>query len=166
MSKIALFPGSFDPFTNGHLNTVKRASVLFEQVIIGIFINTSKTSLFTPQEKKVMVEAAILQAGLSNVKVILQEPKLSVELARDLGAGFLVRGIRNVKDYEYERDIQQLNNDLAAEIETVFFFSDPKFSHTSSSMIKEIFHFGGDISPYVPQEVLKQMKAKRQNNEI
>jgi len=163
MSKIALFPGSFDPFTKGHLNTVERASALFDQVIIGVFINTTKVSYFTPEEKKAMIENCT--AHLSNIKVITQEPKLTVELAKDLGAKFLVRGIRNGKDYEYERDIQRLNNDLAPEIETVFFLSAATLEHTSSSMIKEIFHFGGDISAYIPENVLEKMLEKRAENE-
>ncbi|SJZ84575.1 Phosphopantetheine adenylyltransferase [Pilibacter termitis] len=158
--KIALFPGSFDPFTNGHLATVKRASKLFDEVIIGIFINTSKKSLFTAEEKKELV--ALATSELENVKIVTCQTKLTVEIAKELGASFLVRGIRNIKDYEYERDIARLNHELSGEIETIFLLSDPGFEHLSSSMIKEIFSFGGDISSYVPKDVLKKMKEKKE----
>jgi pantetheine-phosphate adenylyltransferase len=163
LKKIGLFPGSFDPFTKGHLNTVERASKLFDEVIIGIFINTSKKSFFSAQEKKALVEQSTTH--LTNVRVITQETKLTVELAKELQADFLIRGIRNSNDYEYEKDIQQLNNDLDNEIDTVFFLSDNQYAHTSSSMIKEIFHFGGNIAPYVPSVVLEAMFEKRRLDE-
>ena len=100
MRKIALFPGSFDPMTNGHLNLIERSAKLFDEVIIGVFINTSKQTLFTPEEKKYLIEEATKE--MPNVRVIMQETQLTVESAKSLGANFLIRGIRNVKDYEYE----------------------------------------------------------------
>ena len=117
MRKIALFPGSFDPMTNGHLNLIERSAKLFDEVIIGVFINTSKQTLFTPEEKKYLIEEATKE--MPNVRVIMQETQLTVESAKSLGANFLIRGIRNVKDYEYEKDIAKMNQHLAPEIETV-----------------------------------------------
>lgn len=156
MEKIGLFPGSFDPFTNGHLATVKKASKLFDKVIIGVFINTTKISLFSAEEKVALIAEAVCE--LPNVEVVLKKTKLTVEIAQDLGAGFLIRGIRNMKDYEYEKDIARLNQDLMPNVETVFFLSEGAYEHTSSSMIKEIFKFGGDIALYVPENVRRAME--------
>ena len=122
MRKIALFPGSFDPMTNGHLNLIERSAKLFDEVIIGVFINTSKQTLFTPEEKKYLIEEATKE--MPNVRVIMQETQLTVESAKSLGANFLIRGIRNVKDYEYEKDIAKMNQHLAPEIETVFLLAE------------------------------------------
>ncbi|EAC5385833.1 pantetheine-phosphate adenylyltransferase, partial [Listeria monocytogenes] len=113
MRKIALFPGSFDPMTNGHLNLIERSAKLFDEVIIGVFINTSKQTLFTPEEKKYLIKEATKE--MPNVRVIMQETQLTVESAKSLGANFLIRGIRNVKDYEYEKDIAKMNQHLAPE---------------------------------------------------
>lgn len=130
MRKIALFPGSFDPMTNGHLNLIERSAKLFDEVIIGVFINTSKQTLFTPEEKKYLIEEATKE--MPNVRVIMQETQLTVESAKSLGANFLIRGIRNVKDYEYEKDIAKMNQHLAPEIETVFLLAEEPYAHVSS----------------------------------
>ena len=134
MRKIALFPGSFDPMTNGHLNLIERSAKLFDEVIIGVFINTSKQTLFTPEEKKYLIEEATKE--MPNVRVIMQETQLTVESAKSLGANFLIRGIRNVKDYEYEKDIAKMNQHLAPEIETVFLLAEEPYAHVSSSLLK------------------------------
>ena len=126
MRKIALFPGSFDPMTNGHLNLIERSAKLFDEVIIGVFINTSKQTLFTPEEKKYLIEEATKE--MPNVRVIMQETQLTVESAKSLGANFLIRGIRNVKDYEYEKDIAKMNQHLAPEIETVFLLAEEPYA--------------------------------------
>ncbi len=144
MRKIALFPGSFDPMTNGHLNLIERSAKLFDEVIIGVFINTSKQTLFTPEEKKYLIEEATKE--MPNVRVIMQETQLTVESAKSLGANFLIRGIRNVKDYEYEKDIAKMNQHLAPEIETVFLLAEEPYAHVSSSLLKEVLRFGGDVS--------------------
>ncbi|MBD9865962.1 pantetheine-phosphate adenylyltransferase, partial [Enterococcus faecalis] len=140
MRKIALFPGSFDPMTNGHLNLIERSAKLFDEVIIGVFINTSKQTLFTPEEKKYLIEEATKE--MPNVRVIMQETQLTVESAKSLGANFLIRGIRNVKDYEYEKDIAKMNQHLAPEIETVFLLAEEPYAHVSSSLLKEVLRFG------------------------
>ncbi|MDR0921539.1 MAG: pantetheine-phosphate adenylyltransferase [Lactobacillales bacterium] len=165
MRRVALFPGSFDPLTNGHLNTIERASKLFDEVIVGIFINTTKKSLFTTEEKLALATEATKH--LENVTVITRETKLTVEIAKELGANFLVRGIRNIKDYEYERDIARLNAELSYGLETIFFLSEARYEHMSSSMIKEIFTFGGDVSNYLPSVVYEALVEKRdkQKNE-
>ncbi|WP_270278661.1 pantetheine-phosphate adenylyltransferase [Enterococcus faecalis] len=159
MRKIALFPGSFDPMTNGHLNLIERSAKLFDEVIIGVFINTSKQTLFTPEEKKYLIEEATKE--MPNVRVIMQETQLTVESAKSLGANFLIRGIRNVKDYEYEKDIAKMNQHLAPEIETVFLLAEEPYAHVSSSLLKEVLRFGGDVSDYLPPNIYHGLKQKK-----
>ncbi|MGC6767619.1 pantetheine-phosphate adenylyltransferase [Enterococcus sp. LJL51] len=156
MSKIGLFPGSFDPFTMGHLNTVERAALIFDEVIIGVFTNTTKKSLFGPEEKERMIKEAV--SHLANVRVFRQENKLTVETAKELGAGFLIRGIRNIQDFEYEKNIALMNRHLQTDIETVFLLSDEKYAHISSSILKEIITFGGDVSEYLPEAVNRSIE--------
>ncbi|MEG2708145.1 MAG: pantetheine-phosphate adenylyltransferase [Vagococcus sp.] len=156
--KVALFPGSFDPFTNGHLNTVERASALFDEVIVGIFTNTTKHPLFSAEEKEQLACAAT--SHLDNVKIVSQSAGLTVTIAKELGANFLVRGVRNSQDYEYEKNIASMNKKMAPEIDTVFLLSDEEYSNISSSMIKEIARFKGDVSAFVPEAVNQALIEK------
>ncbi|MFW7418665.1 pantetheine-phosphate adenylyltransferase [Vagococcus fluvialis] len=156
--RVALFPGSFDPFTNGHLNTVERASILFDEVIIGIFTNTTKKPLFSAEEKKMLTVEATKH--LSNVKVLSQSEGLTINIAKELGANFLIRGVRNSQDYEYEKNIASMNRQMDSEIDTVFLLSDEAYSNISSSMIKEIARFQGDVSSFVPECVYEALKVK------
>lgn len=158
MTKTALFPGSFDPLTNGHLDMIERSTKMFDNVIVGVFVNTNKTALFTLDEKLILIKEAV--AHLKNVEVIVQENKLTVESAAELGATFLIRGIRNVKDYEYEKDIAVMNRHLAPELETVFLLADEAYAHVSSSLIKEVLKFGGDVSHYLPKAVNQALNQK------
>lgn len=158
MTRIALFPGSFDPFTMGHLNTVERAALMFDKVIIGVFTNTSKKSLFRADEKEQMIREATRH--LPNVEVFQQERKLTVDTARSLGANFLIRGIRNTQDYEYEKNIALMNRQLASTIDTVFLLADEKYGHISSSILKEILSFGGDVSDYLPDSVNQALRNR------
>lgn len=163
MKKIALMPGSFDPFTMGHLDTVQRGAVLFDEVIIGVFVNTSKQSFFDAAEKVSLIEASV--AHLKNVRVVTQSSQLTVEAARKLGAQYLLRGIRSIKDYEYEKEIAQMNRHLAQEIETVFLLAAPEYSHISSSLLKEVLLFGGDVRQYLPEPVYNAIVKKRDDHE-
>lgn len=158
MTRIALFPGSFDPLTNGHLNMIERSTKIFDKVIVGVFVNTNKTALFTLDEKVVMIRDSV--AHLENVEVIVQETKLTVESAAELGATFLIRGIRNVKDYEYEKDIAMMNHHLEPELETVFLLANEAYAHVSSSLLKEVLKFGGDVSAYLPNPVNQALNKK------
>lgn len=163
MKKIALFPGSFDPLTMGHLSTIERGAQIFDEVIVGIFINTNKKSLFSTDEKVQLAKEAL--AHLSNVKVISQETELTVQTARRLGAKFLLRGIRNFNDYEYEKEIMTMNRHLAPDIETVFLMAETEYSHISSSLLKETMLFYGDVKKYLPKNVYKAIKKKRDQDE-
>ncbi|KAF1296891.1 pantetheine-phosphate adenylyltransferase [Enterococcus sp. JM4C] len=159
MKKIALFPGSFDPLTNGHLDTITRGAALFDEVIVGVFVNTSKKSFFSAEEKVQLIETAV--AHLTNVRVLVQEHELTADVARSLGAKFLLRGIRSVKDYEYEKDIAQMNRHLNAELETVFLLASPEYNHISSSILKEVIQFGGDVESYLPPVINQAILEKR-----
>lgn len=161
--KRALFPGSFDPFTKGHLDTVERAAKLFDEVVIGVFINTSKKSLFPPEERMTLITKAV--SHLPNVKVMYQGNQLTVETAKEIGADALIRGIRSIKDFEYEREIAQMNHHLYDELETVFLLAKPEYSHVSSSILKEVLHFGGDVSSYLPPVINEALAGKRESNE-
>lgn len=159
MKKIALFPGSFDPLTKGHVDTIRRGAKMFDELIVGVFVNTSKKSLFEPEEKLQLITEVL--ADFPNVRVISQSSKLTVEIAGELGASFLLRGVRSVKDYEYEKDIAAMNKHLAPEIETVFLFADEAYAHISSSLLKEVIIFGGDVRKYLPPEIYEAIIRKR-----
>ena len=161
--KKALFPGSFDPFTKGHLDMVERAARLFDEVIIGVFINTSKAGWFSAAERTELIQTAV--AHLPNVRVVTQDSELTVTSAQKLGADFLLRGIRSVKDYEYEKDIMTMNNHLASEIETVFLLAKPEYSHISSSLLKEVLLFNGDVKKYLPPAIYEAYLRKRDTHE-
>ncbi|MFD1319367.1 pantetheine-phosphate adenylyltransferase [Loigolactobacillus zhaoyuanensis] len=162
-ARIAIFPGSFDPFTNGHLETVQRASRLFDKVIIAIMTNTAKQPLFQSAEKLALITTAT--QSLSNVQAVVQSNELTVDFAKSQGAQFILRGIRNVKDFEYERDIAAMNQVQAAEIETVFLLAAKRYAFLSSSLIKEVAKFGGDISTLVPPNVAQALQRKFQQEE-
>ncbi|OJG26796.1 phosphopantetheine adenylyltransferase [Enterococcus caccae] len=137
---------------------IERATKMFDKVIVGVFVNTNKTALFTLDEKLSLIKQAV--AHLENVEVIVQENKLTIESAAELGANFLIRGIRNVKDYEYEKDIAAMNHHLSPELETVFLLADETYAHVSSSLLKEVLKFGGDVSAYLPPVVVQALNQK------
>lgn len=151
MPKIAVFPGSFDPITIGHLDIVQRALPLFDQIYIAIGINSQKQYLFGLEQRLAWLKA-----------VFAQEPKIIVDHFENLtahycvriGAQYLIRGLRNASDFDYEKTISQLNNIVGHGIETVFFISQPGFSHISSTIVREIIKGGGDAAPFLPSEVI------------
>ena len=159
MKRIALFPGSFDPLTMGHLDTIERGAKLFDELIIGVFVNTTKKSFFTPEEKLAIVKESVQH--IPNVRVMTQKNELTVDVAEELGAKFLLRGIRSIKDYEYEKEIALMNQHLDHELETVFLLAQPKYSHISSSILKEVWTFNGDIKEYLPEPVYRALEEKR-----
>jgi len=163
MKKIALFPGSFDPLTVGHVDLIERGAQLFDEIIVGVFVNTNKKSFFTSEEKVRLIQEALRH--LPNVRVIAQESELTVIAAKKLGAQFLLRGIRSVKDYEYERDIMEMNHHLAPTLETIFLLADAKHSFISSSLLKEILTFEGDVADYLPRNIYEAIVKKRETNE-
>lgn len=154
----AIFPGSFDPVTNGHLDVIARAARLFDEVFVVILTNTSKTPLFTATERLVMLEEAT--KNLKNVVVQVKDADLTVNVAEALNAGVIVRAVRNALDLEYERNIAQMNKTLAPNLETILLLTDPKYSHLSSTLVKEVAQFGGDFSELVPPNVALALAQK------
>lgn len=163
MKKIALFPGSFDPFTMGHLDTVERGARIFDEVILGVFVNTGKKNWFTPSERHELIKASV--AHLPNVRVEAQTSELTVDYAKKMGANFLLRGIRSMKDYEYEKDIMAMNRHLDQDLETVFLLANPQYAHISSSLLKEVVLFGGNVAEYLPEPIYQAMLRKRDSLE-
>ena len=161
MAKIALFPGSFDPFTKGHLDTVQPASQLFDQVIIAVMTNAAKQPLFDSPTKVGLI--AEVTTDLPNVQVVAQPKTLTADFARQVGARYLIRGIRNANDFEYERDIAALNQTQDDQLETVLLLAKQEYAFISSSMVKEIASFGGQVSQLVPPAVERALKQKLQD---
>lgn len=145
MKRIGLFPGSFDPFTKGHEAVVKKALELFDEVIIGIGTNTSKSYLFSLEKRKEHIRS--LFPDNEKVKIETYQ-KLTVDFCHEIGAGYIIRGLRDSKDFEYEKSIAHMNHDISG-IETVFFLTDQQYGAINSTIIREIFRNGGNISPFV-----------------
>ena len=159
--KIGLFTGSFDPMTTGHLDIIERASKLFDKLYVGIFYNPHKTGFLSIESRLETVEKAV--GHLKNVQVIASHDELVVDVARKLGVHVLVRGLRNAADLQYEASFDFYNHQLAGEIETVYLHSRPVHVYISSSAVRELLKFGQDISKYVPNAVLEELKNEEKN---
>jgi pantetheine-phosphate adenylyltransferase len=156
----AIYPGSFDPITNGHMDIIERSCRLFDEVIIGLLINSHKTSLFTLAERQSILDEVLNSVG-SKVK-IKTFGGLLVDFATQEKACAVVRGLRAVADYEYELNMANMNRRLAPQIETVFLMASGSYSYVSSKLVKEVFQLGGDITGLVPSLVESRMKEKLQ----
>ena len=159
--KIGLFTGSFDPMTNGHMDLIERASKLFDKLYVGIFYNPHKNGFLSIESRLETVEKAV--AHLENVQVIASHDELVVDVARKLGVHVLVRGLRNAADLQYEASFDFYNHQLAGEIETVYLHSRPEHVYISSSAVRELLKFDQDISKYVPNAVLEELKHEEKN---
>lgn len=154
--KIALFPGSFDPFTLGHVDIVERACPLFDKIVIGIGHNSAKKYLFDIEKRKAWI-AEIFQ---DNPKIEIQTfDGLTVEFCKKIEANYIVRGLRNASDFDFEKNIAQLNKSMNKDIETVFILSEPALSHISSTIVREIIKYDGDAHDFLPKAVLDGIKA-------
>jgi pantetheine-phosphate adenylyltransferase len=142
----AIFPGSFDPFTKGHQSVVERALSFMDEVVIAIGVNEGKRTMFSPEERIRMISD--LYAGEPRVSVEAYTT-LTVDFARQVGASFIVRGIRSVKDFEYEESIADINRRLAG-VETILLFTEPELSSVSSSVVRELIGYGKDVSQFLP----------------
>jgi pantetheine-phosphate adenylyltransferase len=153
----AVYPGTFDPVTNGHVDLIRRSAALFDEVVVAILENTEKVPLFSVGERIEMLEEAV--AGLNNVKVT-KFAGLLVDFAEQVGAAVIVRGIRAVSDYEYELQMALMNRRLSSRVETVFMMPAEAYSYLSSRLVKEISSLGGSVRGLVPPTVEKRLKKK------
>lgn len=150
MNRTALFPGSFDPFTAGHLNILARALTMFDSVVVAIGINQDKVGFFTNPQKKDIISQAV--AGMDRVSVI-EYDGLTVDVCRELGIHHIVRGVRNMLDFENERAIADANRRMAPDIETIIIPTAQEFAHISSSAVRDIIRHHGDTSLFLPEGV-------------
>lgn len=153
----AIFPGSFDPLTMGHMNIIERACKIFDEVIVIILENSEKRALFDLEERLHMIKSAC--AHLSKVSVMSADT-LTVEAAKTLGANAIIRGVRSIKDFEYEKDIASVNHHLDQSIETILLYTDERYGFVSSSVIKELLKYGKDINGLVPEAVHSYIQNK------
>ncbi len=154
---LAIYPGTFDPITNGHLSIIKRGLKIFERLIIAILHNPQKTPLFTLEERVEMINESI--KGISNVEVDYFDGLL-IDYAAQKNANVILRGLRAMSDFEYEFQMALMNRKLNREIQSVFLMTDYKWFYTSSTIIKEAARFGGDVSGLVPEIVNRKLKEK------
>ena len=156
-NRIAVCPGSYDPITNGHIDVISRASVMYDELIVAV-VNASvrkSKSLFSAEERVQFIENATQHLG--NVRVDTFDI-LIIQYARAVGAKAIVKGLRAISDFEYELEMNQLNRHLAADVESVYLMASPQYSFLSSSGVKEIATFGGDVSGLVPEEVAVRLQ--------
>jgi pantetheine-phosphate adenylyltransferase len=156
MQNLAVYPGSFDPITNGHLDVIARAKALFDKVVVAIAHNISKDGLFTPEERAKLITAALGQ-----------DPQVEVDVFSDLlvnyvqkRRGVIIRGLRAVADFEYEFQLALMNRRLAPSVDTVFLITDERSFYISSSLVREVAQFGGDVSDFVPEPVRLALERK------
>ena len=151
MERIGFYAGSFDPFTNGHLHVIKVSSKIFDKVVVGIGVNPLKERRFNQDEMKEAIKNVIKSNNLENVEVITYD-NLSVDCAKENGANFLIRGIRNGMDYDYEENIALINEEISG-LDTIYVRAG-KLGALSSSMVMELLEFGKDVSNFLPKEIL------------
>lgn len=159
---IAVYPGSFDPVTCGHLDVIKRSAALYEKVYIAVLINTNKRQLFTIEERKELIRR--VTKDIPNVEVVNFDGLL-VEFMHELGALIIVKGLRAVSDFEYEFQMALTNRKLAPDIETTFLMTSAEYQYLSSSIVKDIAQFNGSLTGLVPEEIEKDIYSKFKKEE-
>jgi len=150
MEKIAIFPGTFDPFTVGHESVVNRAQVLFDKIYIAVGVNAQKDALFSLEDRKGFI--AQVFEGNPKIEVVHYEG-LTIDFCKSLGANYILRGLRTAADFEYERAIAQVNKAMYDEIETVFFLTMPEHTPINSSIVRDVIRHGGDVSKFIPAKM-------------
>ncbi|HEX3263938.1 MAG TPA: pantetheine-phosphate adenylyltransferase [Solirubrobacterales bacterium] len=159
--RVAICPGTYDPVTNGHLDIIGRAARVFDRVVVGVVNQPvrKQETLFSAEERKAFIEDALSRNGVENVEVAIFTTLL-VELAREHGAGAIVKGLRAISDFEYEFEMNQLNRKLAPDIESIYIIASPDYSFLSSTGVKEMATFGGDVSDLVPAGVARALTER------
>ena len=158
--RIGLYPGSFDPITNGHMDIIRRSLKIVDKLIVGIAVNDGKSEYFSTEERLQIIEEDIKSIGLSDIIKVHSFKGLLMNYAKSIGASIIIRGLRAVSDFEYEFQMTGMNARLEPSIETVFLMSSENQHFISSKLVKEVFKFNGDISSFVSANVLKKMKKK------
>lgn len=159
--RIAVYPGSFDPLTLGHLDIILRGAKVFDKVIVAVLNNIQKNSMFTVEERLEMSRKVL--GKYDNIEVQSFEGLL-VDFMEEVGAGIILKGLRAVSDFDYELQMAHINKQLSKDVETVLMMTNPKYSYISSSNIKQIVHFNGDITNFVPEEILDEIYIKAERN--
>ncbi len=159
MKNIAVYPGSFDPVTNGHLDIIKRASRIFEKVYVAVLVNSAKSPMFTESERADMLSRSIADMGLKNVEVHVFGGLL-VDFISEKGANVIVKGLRAVSDFEYEFQMALMNHKLLREVETLFMMTSNKYSYLSSSIVKEVARYGGNLNGLVPEALIPEITQR------
>jgi len=157
----AICPGSFDPVTMGHLNIIRRASAMFDEVIVCVMVNSAKSGLFTPEERVELLRKST--EGIPNVKVDMATG-LVADYAREKDAWVLVKGLRAVSDYEAERQMAMINNKLNHRLDTVFLYTKPKYAYLSSTIVKEMARYGVDLTGLVPRQIVDDVQKRMQES--
>jgi len=157
MEKIALFPGSFDPITNAHMDILQRSLPLFDKVYVGVGLNSTKQSFFSPETRLAMLQ--LIFQNNPKIEVVTYEG-LTVEFCKKINAQYMIRGIRSTADFEYEKAISQMNHAMHPEIESIFILSKPGYSAISSTIVRDIIRNGGDVSKFVPKEILSLVVSR------
>ena len=156
---VAVYPGSFDPITNGHLDVVRRARGVFRTLVVAVIVNPRKQALLSPDDRVATIREALAEAGLAEGVEVATFDGLTVEFCRSRDARWIVRGLRAIADFETEMQLAHNNRKLAPEIDTVFFMTAVEHGYVSSSLVKEIARYGGDVSEMVPAAALQRLIA-------
>ncbi|MEA2011667.1 MAG: pantetheine-phosphate adenylyltransferase [Verrucomicrobiota bacterium] len=161
MARVGIYPGSFDPVTNGHLDVIKRASGLFDKLIVIVAVNPQKRGFFSEEERISFLERCCKDFTCVEVRSF---SGLLLDAAKDLNAIAVIRGLRAVSDFEWEFQMALMNRKLDSRYETIFLMTSPEYSYVSSTMIKEIAALGGDLTPFLPEFIVEKLKKKIKSN--
>jgi len=160
VQRVGLYPGTFDPATNGHLDIIGRAVKLVDKLVIGVAVNTAKGPLFSLEERIEIIREETVSCGQVAEIEVRSFENLTIQFAREVGAQIIVRGLRAVADFEYEFQMTAMNQQLDRDIETVFLMADPRHQAVASRLVKDIVSMGGDVSRFAPPGVVKRLVAK------
>jgi pantetheine-phosphate adenylyltransferase len=166
MQRVAFYAGSFDPLTNGHVDVIERASSLCDKLVVGVGAHASKTALFSAEERSILIRAAAGSAVAAKGCILetLVFTGLAVEAATQVGASFIVRGLRDATDFDYEMQLAGMNADMAPRLDTVFLPASRNVRHITATLVRQIASMGGDVSPFAPSNVASELRKKFSKN--